>query len=701
MIERRQDPSGATSSSLPRDLWEAVVRGWRMHPWLAILVMLVTFAAIFGFGLRRRPYYETQSLIYVQPERVKLITDASGAAYDANRYDTFIQQQLQTIIRPDVLEDALSRPSTMPWRMPGETDQAAVVRLQQNLKVERDFGSYQLSITLGGGDPQAIAAVVNAVSESYIRRERSDELAQSDQQLQILKDERDRIRTSLSNDRREQAALSASLGIADTAAPDVANPFDVELADLRTQLAAASSAHAVAAVQYNTIASQGADSSDKLKAAADEIATADPGLIALKESVSQRRSLLQSQMAGLTPKHPLYQQDEQELKRLDQSLETATNQVRAKSAQQLQEKLKLTLDRTAKIESGLTEKLAEASAIAASATPKLQRAADLALDITRLQARFTEVDNSVHAIEVEKSTTGLVHILLLAEAPTSAKKSRKLLILGGAFPIALCCGLLVAAGRYKLDPKIYIGSDVGHVLRFPPMAVLPDESDVRSRVIDEFMLRLVAGVDQAHRTGGARTFVFTSSSPSSNISHLIAALAERVELFGYKALVMSAGAALRNVTLPKEELDYVLGMIQLSRPAKRVAEAERESYIVGNFSNIHQYCDLLFIEGLPLLSSSETEFASRLADVTVLVAESARTTRAELKHCLEVIKRIRVASVAAVLSHVQLKYADEEFKSAIRSVEERQSSTFADEAVPVNYEPAAGTLFVSRPDNFA
>jgi uncharacterized protein involved in exopolysaccharide biosynthesis len=188
MIERRQDPSGATSSSLPRDLWEAVVRGWRMHPWLAILVMLVTFAAIFGFGLRRRPYYETQSLIYVQPERVKLITDASGAAYDANRYDTFIQQQLQTIIRPDVLEDALSRPSTMPWRMPGETDQAAVVRLQQNLKVERDFGSYQLSITLGGGDPQAIAAVVNAVSESYIRRERSDELAQSDQQLQILKD---------------------------------------------------------------------------------------------------------------------------------------------------------------------------------------------------------------------------------------------------------------------------------------------------------------------------------------------------------------------------------------------------------------------------------------------------------------------------------------------------------------------------------
>ena len=333
--------------------------------------------------------------------------------------------------------------------------------------------------------------------------------------------------------------------------------------------------------------------------------------------------------------------------------------------------------------------------------PKLQRAADLVLDIGRLQTRFTEVDNAIHAIEVEKSTTGLVHILLLAEAPTSAKKSRKLLILGGAFPVALFCGLFASAARYKLDPKIYIGSDVGHVLHFPPMAVLPDEADVRSRVLDEFMLRLVAGVDQAHRTGGARTFVFTSTSPTSNISGLIAALAQRVELFGYKAMVMPAGHALRNVTLPKEELDYVLGMIQLSRPAKRVAEAERESFIVGNFSNIHQYCDLLFIEGLPLLSSAETEFASRLADVTVLVAESALSTRGELKHCLDVIKRIRVTSVAAVLSHVQLKYADKEFISAIRSVEERQSGTFVDEAVPVNYDPGIGTLFVSRPNNFA
>src|SRR5882757_7001468 len=75
-----------------------LVRSFRMHKKLAIFVGATIFALLLTFGLQRQPYFETSSLIYVQPAKAKLITDATGGTYDPTRYDTYIQQQLQTIV---------------------------------------------------------------------------------------------------------------------------------------------------------------------------------------------------------------------------------------------------------------------------------------------------------------------------------------------------------------------------------------------------------------------------------------------------------------------------------------------------------------------------------------------------------------------------------------------------------------------------
>ena len=668
----------SSDSARPQGFSLDLKRSFKMHRKLAITVAIVFSALLLAFGLSRRPYYETRALIYVQPVKAKITTDTSAGTYDPARYDTYIQQQLQTITRADILTEALSKPSTLPWRFPGETDDAAVTRLQQNLKVERDQGSYQLSITLAGSDPDATAQMVNAICEAYIHGERSDELSQSDQQLQILKTERDRIRASLTTDRQEQAALSTALGMADTTNTETPNPFDVQLTDLRAQLATATAQHAVATAQLTSSSTEG------LRAAAEDATAADPGLAALKQTISQRRSVLVSQMAGLTTRNPLYKQDQDELTRLDQWLDAAAAEVRNKAARQLEEKLKLDANRTAGLQSRLEGELTQKAALATGATPKLQRAADLVLDITRLQAHFTEIDSAINAIELEKNTSGLVHILLPAAAPSSPKSSKKKFILMGALPIGILMGLLAAALRLKLDPKVYIAEDVSRVLEFKPMAVLPHHRDVKASVMDEFMLRLVAGVDQAHRAGEARTFVFTPVSPGTNVSKMVATLARKIERFGYTTMIVDANEIMKHVSLPREEMAYLMGDGTISKSSSRVAPARRDSYVIGNFARMRSNIDLLFIEGLPLLSSAETEFAARLSDITILVAESDRTTRGALANSLALLKRLGVPGVAAVLSKVKLRHADDEFLAVVHDVEAREANL--PEQEPIDFE---------------
>jgi len=83
--------------------------------------------------------------------------------------------------------------------------------------------------------------------------------------------------------------------------------------------------------------------------------------------------------------------------------------------------------------------------------------------------------------------------------------------------------------------------------------------------------------------------------------------------------------------------------------------------------------DFLFIKAQPLRSSAETEFVARLADVTLLVVESGTTTRKELRSCLALARRLRTRGLAAVVSELKLRNADNEFIESVRIAERHPS----------------------------
>ena len=662
-----------------RDLFRAL----RLFAPFALGVAVVVSLLVAAYAFSRRPSYVASALVYVQPEKSSVVTDPVEGAYDSVRYDSFIQQQIQTITREDTLSDALLQTITNAghdghnlWIAHGETLKSAATRLGKSLKVERETGSYQVSIALSGTNPQAVADLVNAVVASYIAHERKDELGHNELQLAALRKNRVEILDELNGSTFEQAQLSKSLGIADPAASGGSvstsnvNPYDAQLAQLRTELAEARASRAVAEAQLASVSGGRA----ALNAAAAETFANDPGLSALKENLNQRKSALSAQMASLTPKNPLYKQNQDELNQLDKQFDGMSRQLRDEDAAQVLSRLRLEAERREDIEARLSAQLQGLTSSAATATPKLQRAASVTADVARLQARFTEVDNAIHALELVHDSAGLVHSLLVADPPAQPNTLRKWLLLAAALPFGIFCGIAAAFLRYRADPRVYVADDISHYLGFPPIATLPDPADVEPRVTEEFMLRLVAGIDQAHTAGEARAFVFSAVSPGTNITDMVAELARRMERLGYRVMIKKASAALdRPVpTADRESIrvaDRRISTVIETGPR----ELRRGNLLAENLIKLTQSVDLLFIEALPFASSAETEFIARLADITVLVPESAITTRQQLSNTLALARRINVGGIAAVLINLRLRHADAAFLATARHTAERQA----------------------------
>jgi uncharacterized protein involved in exopolysaccharide biosynthesis len=667
-----------------------IVRSLRMHRTLAISVGVAVTLLLLFIGLRQPRVYMAQSLVYVDPIIPGGYTQQGVPGFDQFRYASYLDQQMQTVSRLDILTAALRTLSPNPWRQPNESEQAAALRLQKALVVERVLTSYEMSIKLTTANPETSAAIVNAVTDAYLQGGRRDELTQADGRVLLLSEERQRIQDELDTDRKEQASLGASLGVANPAG-ETGNPFDTQLSNLRTELATARQAHDVAAAQLSSVSGQDADRRSGLAAAADESLITDPGLSAMKSSVNARRAVLESQMAGLKPSNPLYRQDQDEIADLGRSLDSMTAQERGRAERRIQDKLRTELQRTAGVESQLNAQLAQQTAQATGAGPKLQRAAELATDIQRLNTRFATVDEDLHTLELQTNGPGLAHQEMKAAVPAGPEPNRRNLYLQAALPLGILCGLIAAVLARAGDRRVYLGADLEHAIGFAPIAVLPAREDVPSRVIDEYMLRLAAGVEGAYRTASARTFVVTPVSAGTETGALLQALARKLEDLRLRVLVLRASELLMTT---KETAEFQ-AMTPVALEAARKAGVNLRGMQTGEgiakakLDRMKEEYDVILIDAAPLLHSAETEYAARCADATILVAESGVTLSTELANATALLARLQVTGVAAVLAELRLQVADEAFKHAIEVVEQRTlDGAFERNAEPRREQPA-------------
>ena len=670
-----------------------VLKSLRLHAVSAVLVALVILGLGLAVLLRRGVVYVAQSTIYVSPTFPKTLIEDREQEYP---YDSYVQQQVHSITRYDVMEDALHQLPQGAWKRPGETDRAAIERLQKDLDIKRVGLTYQVSITLHRSTPDHLADIVNAVTQSYLAKAKDEEFYGRDDRLSTLRDTRDDLRKELDTRIEELSGITKALGVAKVGTEGTSsNPFDDQLTKMRTDLTTAHEQRVQAEAELSSLKnSDPSVPNAALNAAADDLIASDPGLLAMKADLAKKRSVLVDQLSTLTPNHPLRKQTEGELAQIDQALQDMQMDLRRKAAARLEAKNRAELNRTSTIEAKLAGDLQRETDAATSAAPKLQRAEELKAEITRLQARYAEVDDRISNLELESSSPGSIHLFAAALPPVGPESSKLHLLILALFPISILCGIAVAVAFDIFDPHVHTASDMESLLGFAPIGVLLDDRDITQRVFDECSLRLAAGIDHAARSVGARTFVVTSAAPGGGTTSIVQTMGSTLARLGHKTLTIDASGntdPVAYVTLGMndrtteasqesrfESTDHLQAMSSVQLQSSAVSPQPRPaniapfySFAAKTFQKLTTEYDVILMDTAPLLISAETEYLARAADVTILVAEAGKTTKRKLTRCARLLERLDVAGVASVINKVRLLRAETDLQHDLRESEAR------------------------------
>jgi uncharacterized protein involved in exopolysaccharide biosynthesis len=639
-----------------------LVRALQLHRKLAVSIFVASVLLAAAYTVKTWHHYEAQGRVYVQPAPPRMLDNNPNNSRwpaDANSYETYIQQQIQDVTRPDVLLAALRKLPQGSFRKSNETEQAAVERLGRWVEVARIGNSYEISITAKAHSAEMAATISNAVANSYIDSATHELRAGDVQRIELLREERDRVQKELASDRAEQEDLNQKLGVAaiGTSTPD---PYDEQISAIRAELVKARTENDQAAARLTAMAG-GKTSTVAIDAEADVLVAADPGMVSLKTSLNQRRSLLISQMANLTPSHPLYKQDADELAKINTSLEAMTKDLRAKAAAQIEQRLKNDLERTSSVEARLNAQLAQMTSAAGTATPRLQRSNDLAADILRLQNRYATVDEQFRNLVLENNAPGAVYLSNPAAPPLGPDHKTTFRIAAVLLIAGLIFGLGAALIAHNLDPRIYIAADVERVLGFTPMAQLPDLHEVNTGVAEEYMLRLAAAVEHARQDGALKSCIFTGVAPGAGATTVANRVRGMLEAMGRQTVLVDATGS-SSAALPSES-SASAGLVHLPRGSRSTALLQQMTEGTGEKS-------IVVSDTAPLLVSGETEYMARFVDAAIVVIESGVTTKTQLREAARTLQRLNVAAAGFVLNRISREKADPAFLRSLRAVEE-------------------------------
>ncbi len=682
-----KDPESSTVRSI--HLFESL----RRHRILAGSVLLFgLLCSSYILYQRRGPVYEAASQIYISPTSSKALTDDRQTAVP---YEGLIDEQMKTITRFDVLQAALRALPRKTWQGYGANELVAINILQKVLLVTRMGQGFEVKVSLEGGNANNITDIVNAVTTAYIAKARDVEFYDRDQKLQILHGEETRLQQQLVDKGMQQTRLLQDLGIA-SVRPDDASPYNDQLAKLHGDLNDAAEALAESQSKLEALRRGGSDAPG-MKVAAADAAQLDPGLSALKSTLSGQRGTLIQQMATLTPSNPIYKQDEEQLKTIDSQLAQSTESLQSKNATQITQRLQSEITQKQIVVNQLRTQLLNQTHVANGSAPKYQQAQQISTEIVDLQKSLSAIGDRIRELQVDSSSPGSVYLSAAAMVPLAPMKSKFALGVFILFMASVGFSIVVAVAVDFFDPHLYNADDVKQVMGFAPLGVLLDHDHFSPEVSQQYLLRLAAGIHHAVRASGARTFLFTATEPESGTTTVVEKLAKQLRILNLNTLTVAATNVDGKITYVNTaglgQETKVDGQADTRSNVKAEGASQGRRYGGGvhddslqtqqssplalstNFVDSAQTMfsgsfvaqvlaenesnyDVVLVDGGPLLISADTEYLARIADGTIIVAQSGRTTRKQLERSASLLERLHVPGVAVALNRVDPTHAD-------------------------------------------
>ena len=182
-----------------------------------------------------------RTLIHVSPRFLKNLEDDKELELQSNtQYRQFVQQQVRTINRYDIVHEALLNMGTVRtiWQKEEEPERRAVERLQGALQITPVPDTYLITIGLESKESSRLDRIVNAVVESYLKKVKETEIYASDVRVANLQEERLKLLAEIQTMSGQRMEFVQRLGVT-IFNPHNPSPYDKLLTGSREALAAA------------------------------------------------------------------------------------------------------------------------------------------------------------------------------------------------------------------------------------------------------------------------------------------------------------------------------------------------------------------------------------------------------------------------------------------------------------------------------
>lgn len=673
-------PSASSSNAQP------TLSGRRIHPlrslsghkFAALAVMLVFMTVGLPVAwIKGTPMYRSEGVIYVSPRFVKNLEQDPELDFQSNsQYREFVQQQVRTINRFDIVMDALSRlgPNKSLWQRADEPDRRAAERLQAALDIRPVPDTYQIVVGLEGPNPEGLDLVVNAVLESFLSTAKKEEIYASDRRLEDLREEREKLLGEIRDKMEQRTRIAQDLGVT-TFTEALPNPYDQLLITNKESLGEARRRRIEAEALRDVLDPSPTVSPGAVaKALVHSQVAVDPSLSSYAANLNQRRSELLSKIAGLTAEHPGRIEAEEEIKAIDNAFARRSSELTQSYVSTLLEQRRADARQALLIEQSLDAEVAKQSAQAEWYAGKFHEALNLGLEIERERGRLDSIENRISFLELETQAPGFVRMFSMARQPDIPFQGgrRKLFLMFAA--AAIFVGLLVPIAVDFIDPRIHSAGELEGVLGFPPFGWLPEKSGKTEEVYEDQLIRLASRLSRDCETRGTRVFSFTSVHPEDGTTTIVLDLARKLSELGIQTIVVEANALRSDGRYLAPDLnrpglkDVLTGAACFEDAIVQATELlpnRMATGVVGTYlrdlrgmremlSQLLSRYQVVLLDTPPILFSGDAEFLAGIVGGALLVVRSHKVERGDVKQACRLLEKANPGVAGVLLNRVRV-----------------------------------------------
>jgi polysaccharide biosynthesis transport protein len=638
----------------------SLLRRWKLA---LVILFAVTMLGLPVAWWKGKPAYRAEGALYVSPRFLRnLQGDQEHELQSNSQYREFVQQQVRTVNRFDILDAALA-PGSAPakvWRKGPESQRRAVDRLRGALQISPVPDTYQVTVALEGSKPDGLAEIVNAVMDSYLRASHRELLYDSDARLANLAAEKTQLEQSINQSIEARTAIASELGTT-VFSGAIVNSFDRQLGATAEALQDARRQRFVAEAAAGA---KEANPAPGTLANALQNALSDNSLNTFKGALSSRKADLLISIGGLSPQHPNRIAAENEIQAIEREMEAVTAALRDRLARNLDVINRAKLEQSSTVERMLNREAQKIREQTESYSRAYQNSLELGAELDRARKRLHDVEDRISFLQLEARAPGFIRVFSKAMTPdlpiSGGRKKLALLVLAAAFGIAS----VVPIGLDYIDPRLRAPKELEMHLRLPITGSLPESKTIEGAS----MLRIAVSIRRHLDRLRHPVVVVTAIAHGGGSSTVSLGLGTALNRLGVRTLVVEANPQTPDARYAGHAhglIDHVNGGAELPILAATATLPDRVATGAGSaedllpverlmplFAQQNGAWDLIVIDASPIESSLVTEELIRVFGAALLVVDSQRDKKNAVTRCLEKMDLLAPEAFGAVLNKV-------------------------------------------------